>query len=117
MNSIFPRTIQARLILSHLLVALVSIALISIYAGVVLFNAARTQAEHRYESIAFVASNYLEQPLIDILEGGGSEEEVREAIALIFAEVPEVHYTVYLPTGLPVIDSSDTLPPQADPSS
>ena len=117
MNSIFPRTIQARLILSHLLVALVSIALISIYAGVVLFNAARTQAEHRYESIAFVASNYLEQPLIDILEGGGSEEEVREAIALIFAEVPEVHYTVYLPTGLPVLDSSDTLPPQADPSS
>jgi signal transduction histidine kinase len=117
MNSLFPRTIQARLILSHLLVALVSIALISIYAGVVLFNAARKQAEHRYESLAFAATDYLEQPLIDFLEGGGSEEDISEAIALIFAEVPEVHYTVYLPTGSPVIDSSNVLPPQADPSS
>ena len=114
MRSLFPRTIQARLILSHLLVSLVSIALISIYAGIVLFNAARKQVEHRYESITFAASNYLEQPLIDFLTGNGSIDEIDETIARIFADAPEVHYTVYLPTGLPVLDSSNVLPPQAD---
>lgn len=114
---LFPRTIQARLILSHLLVSLVSIALISIYAGIVLFDDARKQVEHRYESITFAASNYLEQPLIDFLTGIGSEEEIKEAVERIFANAPEVHYTVFLPTGLPVVDSSHTLPPQVDPNS
>lgn len=117
MNPLFPRTIQARLILSHLLVALVSIALLSIYAGVVLFNATRKQATDRYESIAFTAANNLEQPLMDYLAGDASEQEIKEAVAFVFADVPEVHYTVYLPSGLPVVDSSDPSPVQADPDS
>ena len=80
MRSMFPRTIQARLILSHLLVALVSIALLSIYAGVVLFNAVRKQAIDQYDSIAFAAANQLEQPLMNYIEGRGSEQEVKEAV-------------------------------------
>lgn len=115
MKFLFPRTIQARLILSHLLVALVSIALLSIYAGIVLFSATRKQATDRYESIAFSAANDLEQPMMDYLAGDASEQDIKEALAFVFADIPEVHYTVYLPTGIPVVDSSDTLPGQADP--
>lgn len=117
MRSMFPRTIQARLILSHLLVALVSIALLSIYAGVVLFNAVRKQAIDQYDSIAFAAANQLEQPLMDYIEGRGSEQEVKEAVGSVFGDYPEVHYTVYAPTGIPILDSNDALPPQADPAS
>ncbi len=65
MKSIIPRTIQARLILSHLLVSLISIVLISVYAGGTLYSATRAQVEHRYEDLAFAAADLLELPLLE----------------------------------------------------
>lgn len=114
MRSFLPRTIEARLILSHLLVSVVSISLISLFAGNVLYSATRRNVEHRYEDMAFAASNYLEQPLIDLISGEGSEGDLEAALAQVFANSPEVHYTIFLPDGAPVYDSSGTLPPYAE---
>jgi signal transduction histidine kinase len=115
MRSLLPRTIGARLILSHLLVSVVSIALISLFAGNVLLSAARKNVEHRYQDMAFAASNYLEQPLIDLISGEGSQGDIEAALAQVFAGSPEVHYTIFLPDGAAVFDSSGVLPSHANP--
>lgn len=101
------------MILSHLVVALVSIALISIYAGSVLFGAVRRQAEHRYEDLAFAATNELELPLVDYYDNKATEADVYNSIAFLFINKPDVHFTVYTPEGEPIIDSSGELPPPA----
>ncbi len=109
-----PRTIQARLILSHLFVSLVSIALISLYAGQVLYGAVRQQVEHHYEDLAFAAANDVEQSFIAYLNNTASEEDILAILARTFSNVPRARYTIYLPDGAPVVDSSGTLPPPAD---
>jgi hypothetical protein len=64
MKSILPRTIHGRLVLSHLVVSLVSIVLISAYAAGVLYRAVRTQVEIQYESLGFAAAHDLAQLFI-----------------------------------------------------
>lgn len=115
MRFFLPHTIQARLILSHLLVSLASVALIASYAGQILYSAVRQQAEHRYEVLSFAAARDVEGSLIDYLSGQSSNERVRQSLARIFSSQPEVHYTIYLPDGIPLMDSSGNLPPAADP--
>jgi len=113
MKSILPRTIQARLIFSHMLVSLISIALISIYAGQVLFTAARREVEHHYEDLAFAAANEIEQVFSEYLVGQAPLERVVNSMQTILGDQSEVSYTLYLPDGAPVLDSSGTLPAPA----
>ncbi len=114
MRFLVPGTIQARLILSHLLVSLVSIALISVYAGFGVFNAAIGQAEQYYENLAFAASNNLELTMQDYLAGEASASEIREVAERSFAKLPNVHYTVYMIDGVPVVHRNHEPPPKAD---
>lgn len=113
MKSILPRTIQARLILSHMLVSLVSIALISIYAGQVLFSAAHREVEHLYEDLVLAASNDLEQVFSEYLVGQVPLDQVIQTLQSAFSDQPEVSYTIYLPDGMPAIDSHGELPAPA----
>jgi signal transduction histidine kinase len=117
MKSLLPRTIQARLAISHLAVSLVSIILISVYAAGVLYTSVRTQVIDQYEDLGFAAASSLEKPFTEYIQGNGSEEAVNNAVAVLFANRPGVHYTLYLPDGKPVVDSSGTLPAPAAQSS
>lgn len=115
MRFLLPHTIQVRLILSHLLVSFISVALIAYYAGQILFSAVRQQVEHRYEVLSFAAARDVEGVLIDYMSGQASEDRVRQSLSQVFSKQPEVHYTIYLPDGIPLIDSSGRLPPAANP--
>jgi signal transduction histidine kinase len=96
--------------LSHLLVSLTSIALLSFYSGEVLFRTVRNEVEHHFEDLLFAAANDIEGPLIEYLEGQAGEADVHAAINHVFANQPDAHYTVFLPDGTAVIDSSGRLP-------
>ena len=115
MHVFLPRSIQARLILSHLLVSLVSVALIASYAGYILISSARLQVLDRYKELVFAATEETEGVFADFRAGRASEEQVRQTLAHIFASRPEVHYTIYLPDGTAQLDSSGILPPPATP--
>ena len=115
MNSLLPRSIQARLIFSHLVVSLISVTLISIYAGGILFSAVRQQVEHHYEDLIFAAANDVEIPLADYLTGNETLDPVRQSIGRIFVNMQEVQYTLYLPDGVPLVDSTNILPEKATP--
>jgi hypothetical protein len=112
-----PRTLHARLILSHLLVALIGIILISAIAGQSIFNASREQVQNSYEDLAFAATNDLEQPLLDMLSGQGSPDQVRAVIDKWFSHIPDLRYSLYLPGGEPLVGSGVELPAPADPGS
>lgn len=119
MRFFLPRTIQARLILSHLLVSIISIALIASYAGYILISSARLQVLNRYKDLAFGAVQEVQGVLPDSQDLSASQEQISQSLARIFANRPEVHYTIFLPDGAPLLDSSGVLPanatPQTDP--
>lgn len=117
MQLIFPRTLHARLILSHLIVALISIALISVFAGRSIINASIQQTGHNTRFIAAAASNALEGVMSDFLRGEGSREQIETAVAPLLGSRPSLRYTVFLPDGTPVAGTSEELPSPADPDS
>jgi len=114
MSIFLPRTIQARLILSHLVVSLISIALLSIYSGNIIFNAVRNQIEHYYEDIAVVLASDLDGPLAAYQQGQASAVEIESVVTRSLGDHPDVHYTIYLSSGEAVVDGSGVLPSPAD---
>ncbi|UCH58928.1 MAG: HAMP domain-containing histidine kinase [Anaerolineales bacterium] len=114
MHVFLPRTIQARLILSHLLVSLISIALVSAYSGNILLNVARTQVEEHYEDVALVLSTGLEEPLRSFQAGQGSMAEIERVLSRSLSD-NQVHYTLYLASGEAIVDSSGSLPAPLNP--
>jgi signal transduction histidine kinase len=113
MRSLFPRTIQGRLIFSHLLVSLISVALISAYSGHIVFSVLRQQIEREYADLISAIASDINVELVEHLAGRGTLDPVRASIEPIFAGQGEVRYTIYLPDGSPLLDRSGTLPPKA----
>jgi len=114
MSRLLPRSLRLRLILSHLFVAVVGVALIAVYAGKSIFEAARHQSAHNYEELAFALTNDLERPLADLLSGQGSAQEVEAVIQRYRTNLPWLQYTIYLPDGVALLSSQDPFPPRAD---
>lgn len=108
-------TLNKRLIISHLLVALVSIALVFAFSGRTIYQAAQEQTEHRMEDLAFAASNALEDPLEELFEGEASLASVQSIVAHWLADETDLYYAVFLPDGTPIIDNEGTSasPPSA----
>jgi len=117
MKSILPRTIHGRLVLSHLVVSLVSIVLISAYAAGVLYRAVRTQVEIQYESLGFAAAHDLAQAFREIPEGQAPESSLSSSTSRFFAGQPEIQFNIYQPDGTPILDGNGVLPRAANPES
>ena len=113
MHFLFPRTIQARLIFSHLVVSLITVALISTFATQIMFDTVRRQIEHEYVDLISAATNDIDQILVDHLAGRASIEQVMSPVERIFARQTDVTYTLFLPDGTPLLDRTGTLPPVA----
>lgn len=109
-----PRTLRSRLILSHLGVALVSIVLMAVFAGRFIFQAALAEAEHNLQGLAFAAGNALQLPIQEVNQGIVPPSYVQDLLSRMFADSPEMSFTVYRPDGFPMADSSGNLPPRAN---
>src|SRR5512146_348832 len=99
MPSLFPHTLRARLIASHLLVALVGIFLTSVVAGRTIYNATLEKVENNYEDLVFAASSSIERSLLSHQSGQESADQVRNVIEKQFSLVPGASYTIYQPDG------------------
>lgn len=110
-----PSKLHARLIFSHLLVALISISLISAFAASSIFSSAREQTGHNSEDLAFAASNALELPMQNLYAGTGTIDALTDTLDPFFAGKPYLNYTVFLPDGRPLVSSHPSLPPEATP--
>jgi signal transduction histidine kinase len=109
-----PSTLRLRLVLSHLLVCLVSLALILAFSGKAFFDAARDDARHSLIDLAFAASNTLERPLQDLNEGSGDIARVENSISRLLRNHPNTQYSLFWADGAPIVQSGGTLPARAD---
>ena len=108
-----PRSLNTRLVLSHLLVSLVSIILMVTFAGRSILQSARGEAERNLQVQAFAAANALELPIEEYRAGQIEASKIDDLLEQLFANNPDVSFTVYKVDGTPLVDSSGTLPPPA----
>lgn len=109
-----PQSLRTRLVLSHLLVSLTSIALLLVFASRFIINYSRQELEHSLEDFAFAVSNSVENSVQAYYQGEQSVEQVEAALAPLFVGRGEIRYTIYLVNGEPLLDSSRVLPARAD---
>ena len=88
---------------------LVSVVLVSIFAREAIFRAAREDAEHLMEDLAFSASKALEDPMSRYLAGETSLEHLDQTTARLLGDRHNMHYTLYLPDGSYLLDSDPSL--------
>ena len=109
----FPLSLNTRLVLSHLAVSLVSIILMAAFAGRYIFQAAYAETEHNLQGLAFASANAIQLPIQEYRDGIIKPQFIEDMLKRIFADNPGMEFTVYLPDGSPLVDSTDQLPPSA----
>lgn len=110
----FPASLRSRLLISHLLVSLVSITLISAFAAQSIIKAAEDDFSHNLEDLAAAAGNVLEYPLQEYRNEQVTAESIRDLLARLLDDHPELDYTVYRVDGTPLVSKEVQLPPRAD---
>jgi len=108
------RSLNTRLVISHLAVSLISIILMAAFAGRSIFQAAITEAEHNLQALAFAAGNALELPIQNLRLGQVSEADIEGLLETMFSDNPDLEFTVYRNDGFPYATNSQVVPPRAD---
>jgi len=107
-------SLNTRLVFSHLLVSMISIVLISAFAGNAIISSARNDIENDLKDIAFSTSNALESPLQGYHNGNTNTELIRDSLDSLLIKHPELNYTIFLADGTPLIHNTDSPPPKAN---
>jgi len=108
------RSLNSRLVISHLAVSIISIILMAAYASSSIYQAATTEAEHNLQALAFAAGNALDLPLQDLRQGRISEDDIKEMLINMFADNTDLSFTVYRIDGSSLVTSGAELPPRAN---
>lgn len=107
------RSLNASLVISHLAVSLISIILMAAYAAQFIYQAALTETEHNLQGLAVAAGNALEQPIEELREGKIQTEYIHDMLEQMFADNPEMEFTVYKSNFTPLVDRSASQPASA----
>lgn len=94
--------------------SLVSIILLAGFAGRTIYQASIAEAEHALQALAFAAGNALELPIQELRAGRVDANFIQSMLFQMFADNPDMSFTVYQTDGTPLVDSSESLPPQAN---
>ncbi len=108
------RSLNANLVLSHLAVSLISIILMAAYAAQFIYQAAITEAEHNLQGLAVAAGNALELPIEELREGKIETEYIHDMLERMFADNPEMEFTVFKSNFTPLADRGASLPDSAN---
>ena len=100
-----PFRMRTRLTLSHIFVVLVGIFLILVFASLAIMQAVRHAAEDQSTSLAIASSQALSAPLQDFLTAEISIDDLQFTAARLWNETPDIHYTVFLTDGSPILES------------
>ena len=97
--------LRTRLTLSHNSVGLACTLLILISSCVAMLQAGSHAAEDQLISLASASSQAISLPLQNFLTSETSIEDLRFTAARLWGETPNIHYTVFLADGNPILDS------------
>ena len=84
------------------------------FAGRTIYQASIAEAEHALQDLAFAAGNALELPIQELRAGRVDANFIQGMLFQMFADNPDMSFTVYQPDGTPLVDSSESLPPKAN---
>jgi len=101
-------------VLSHLLVSVLSVFLISLFAANAILTASQTEVKHNLEDLAYAVSNSLEARFEEVENRESDFNIVKMELKRLLSNHPELQYTLYLPDGAPIVDNSGTLPVNAN---
>lgn len=123
MKAPLPLSLTARLVLSHLIIGILSIGLISSIAAHFIIDRGRREVESFLEDTASLVANNLQQPIIDNAGSGKLNTLMSDILGQFFYERPEIKFSLYQADGklLATNDKSDvgspdsnTLPPEVN---
>jgi two-component system sensor histidine kinase SaeS len=121
MRSRLPLNLTSRLVISHLIIGILSIGLISSIAAYFILDRGRNEVESFLEDTAFLVANNLEQPM---MEANGDTSQLASVMSGVlgqfFSERPEIHYYLFQTGGKLLVTNdnqdpslkSTTLPPE-----
>lgn len=107
------RTLRGRLLFSHALVALLSLGVMLAFGWNTLLNTAIEDVEHHLEDLGFAASNALEEPLKEMLEGKLPLAEVKRSLEHLLPD--DQLYVLYLPDGSALMTNDVVFPAEPPP--
>jgi signal transduction histidine kinase len=102
-----PLNLTTRLVLSHLIIGILSIGLISAIAAYFIIDRGRREVENFLEDTAFLVSNSLEQPLMDANSSGTLTAAMSSTLNKYLGGRPEIKYSLYQAGGI-LLDTNDT---------
>src|SRR5450759_2508307 len=123
MKAPLPLSLTSRLVLSHLIIGILSIGLISAIAAHFIIDRGRREVENFLEDTASLVSNNLEQSLIDNAGSGQPSAVMSGILGQFFYQRPEIKFSLYQADGklLATNDKSgvgstdsNTLPPEVN---
>lgn len=102
----FLKGLASRLVATHLLVGVLSVGLIASIAGHFIMDSGRREVENVYDEMAFLLSNNLEMPFIELANGNQPDPVAIEGVLQEGLKGrSNVKYTVFLPDGTPVVSN------------
>ncbi len=93
------RSLKARLILSHLLVGIVSIGMISIFAAYFILRSGQDEVKHNLEGQAFLLSSALSVQFSDLNDNNNNTKPLQDVIGQFIKKYPNLRYSIFSPTG------------------
>ena len=99
MKAPLPLSLTSRLVLSHLIIGILSIGLISSIAAHFIIDRGRREVESFLEDTASLVSNNMEQPMIDNAGSGQLSALMSGILSQFFSERPEIKFSLYQVDG------------------
>lgn len=115
MRQSFFGSVYLRFNLSHLFLWLVSILIVSIFTGFIIYSSNYWQIQRYLKTLAFVAVHFLEQNPDFQNEDPVKMQSVKEEIGRIFSSEANLGWTIFNPQGAAISTSSESLPSAGDP--
>ena len=95
MRSRLPLNLASRLVISHLIIGILSIGLISSIAAYFILDRGRREVESFLEDTAFLVANNLEPPMIAAAGNGQLTTPISDVLTQFFSERPEIRYFLF----------------------
>lgn len=108
-------SLRTRLVLSHLIVALITLVLISLFTGRYIYAAAHRDIKHRLVELAYAAVTGLELPVTTLSAGGTDLAALTNVTNTLFFNEQDLLYAIYWPDGNMIVSNSAGLPELATP--
>ncbi len=106
MRLFFLKGLASRLVATHLFVGVLSVGLIASIAGHFILDSGRREVENVYDEMAFLLSNNLEMPFLELANGNSLDPaEIKSVLEEGLKGRSSVKYTVFLSNGTTVVSN------------